>query len=152
MGIFQTAVGTASWEFHPCMVLMHPPPLCELWLDGSIIIPLCRSLRTYCHASFESCSLSLGVQFAAYVKILLELNFWYYSFRLTALGCSSEFFCRLLHMSWRETPIALSLSGCAEESIWNIGIQFSKNDEGNFCPLIYKPKKWGFHNHKFLIF
>ena len=30
----------ASWESHPRMVLMRPPPLRCLWLDGSIIITL----------------------------------------------------------------------------------------------------------------
>lgn len=32
----------------------------NLWPDGSIIIPLCRSSRTDCHIGFGSCSLSLG--------------------------------------------------------------------------------------------
>ena len=27
MGIFQTVIGITSWESHPCMVLMWPPPL-----------------------------------------------------------------------------------------------------------------------------
>lgn len=136
MGIFQAIVGTAqhnvvqwqpkaqhgccaikvvtmSWESHPGMVLTQPPPLCELWLDGSIIIPLCRSLRTCCHASFGCCSLSLGVQSAAYVKILLNLFFEMYSFRLTVLGCSSEFFCLLPHMSWGNASSHLVAAHCA---------------------------------------
>ena len=36
------------------------PTASNLWPDGSIIIPLCRSSRTDCHIGFGSCYLSLG--------------------------------------------------------------------------------------------
>lgn len=58
-GIFQTAVGSASWESHPDVVLTKPPPLRCLWLGGSIIIPLHISWRIGCHTDFWSCSCSL---------------------------------------------------------------------------------------------
>ncbi len=51
------------------------PIASNIWLDGSIIIPLCRSSRTDCQIGFGNCSLSLGVYFGCLCKILLELIF-----------------------------------------------------------------------------
>ena len=50
------------------------PHYVQLWLDGSIIIPLCRSSRTDCRIGFGSCSLSLGYK-STYGIILSQSSF-----------------------------------------------------------------------------
>ncbi len=81
----------------------HPaaPTASNLWPDGSIIIPLCRSSRTDCHIGFGSCYLSLGYG-SSYGIILSRSSFG-------NVPCLSDIV--IQGTSWRSAPFAFNHYG-----------------------------------------
>ena len=61
MGIFQTAVGAASWDSHPGMVLMLPPPSLLTYGWTEVSLSPCADHRAPIAASVSGAALYRSV-------------------------------------------------------------------------------------------
>ena len=106
-GICQTVVGTTSWDSHPGMVLMPPPPLRAVVAGRKYHYPLVQVIaHRLPHRFWE-------LLFIARLRIIFRNNIEPWLVRQSAVLVRIV----IRGTSWRSAPFAFNHKGCTRESI-----------------------------------
>ena len=106
-GIFQTAVGATSWDSHPGVVLMPPPPLRAVVAGRKYHYPLVQVIAHRLPYRFRELVL------IARLYIILRNNVEPWLVRRSAVLVRFV----IQGTSWRNAPFAFNHKGCIRESI-----------------------------------
>ena len=125
-GIFQTAVGTASWDSHPGMVLMPPPPLLLTVAGRKYHYPLVQVIAHLLPRKFWELVL------IARLYIILRNNLEPRLVRRSAVLVRSV----IRGTSWRDAPFAFNHYGLHKGKYLKYCYSIVNEPEGRICPSI----------------